>query len=74
MDFILYLTVKIRCFHKNKLFTPRITGKMLGDIPHAIAMYTDYTGDDSYVKNEGMDVLVGTARLDRKSTRLNSSH
>ena len=33
------------------------------DIPHAIAMYTDYTGDDSYVKNEGMDVLVGTARF-----------
>lgn len=33
------------------------------DIPHAIAMYTEYTGDDSYVKNEGMDVLVGTARF-----------
>lgn len=33
------------------------------DIPHAIAMYTDYTGDDSYVKDEGMDVLVGTARF-----------
>lgn len=33
------------------------------DIPHAIAMYTDYTGDDSYVKDQGMDVLVGTARF-----------
>ncbi|WP_251717178.1 glycoside hydrolase family 65 protein [Lactobacillus agrestimuris] len=33
------------------------------DIPFAISMYTKYTGDDSYVKNEGMDVLVGTARF-----------
>lgn len=33
------------------------------DIPFAISMYTKYTGDDSYVKDEGMDVLVGTARF-----------
>lgn len=33
------------------------------DIPHAMAMYTDYTGDDAYVKNEGLDILVGTARF-----------
>ncbi|MCT6902121.1 MAG: family 65 glycosyl hydrolase domain-containing protein, partial [Lactobacillus sp.] len=33
------------------------------DIPFAIKQYTSYTGDDSYVKNEGMDVLVGTARF-----------
>lgn len=33
------------------------------DIPFAIYQYTNYTGDDSYVKDEGMDVLVGTARF-----------
>lgn len=33
------------------------------DIPFAIYQYTAYTGDESYVKNEGMDVLVGTARF-----------
>ena len=33
------------------------------DIPFAIKCYTSYTGDESYVKNEGMDVLVGTARF-----------
>lgn len=33
------------------------------DIPFAIYQYTRYTGDDSYVKDEGMDVLVGTARF-----------
>lgn len=33
------------------------------DIPFAIYQYTNYTGDESYVKNEGMDVLVGTARF-----------
>ena len=33
------------------------------DIPFAIKQYTSYTGDESYVKNEGMDVLVGTARF-----------
>ncbi|MDO4912769.1 MAG: glycoside hydrolase family 65 protein [Lactobacillus sp.] len=33
------------------------------DIPFAIYQYTEYTGDDSYVKDEGMDVLVGTARF-----------
>jgi maltose phosphorylase len=32
------------------------------DIPSRYLPCTpDYTGDDSYVKNEGMDVLVGTA-------------
>lgn len=34
-----------------------------GDIPFAIEQYTAYTGDDSYVKDQGMDVLVGTARF-----------
>lgn len=33
------------------------------DIPFAIYQYTRYTGDDSYVKDEGMDVLVSTARF-----------
>ena len=33
------------------------------DIPFAIYQYTNYTGDESYVKDEGMDVLVGTARF-----------
>ncbi|WP_201346836.1 family 65 glycosyl hydrolase domain-containing protein, partial [Lactobacillus nasalidis] len=33
------------------------------DIPFAIYQYTRYTGDDSYVKDEGMDVLVATARF-----------
>ncbi|MBA1392458.1 glycoside hydrolase family 65 protein, partial [Lactobacillus sp. XV13L] len=33
------------------------------DIPFAICQYTAYTGDESYVQNEGMDVLVGTARF-----------
>ncbi|WEV36911.1 glycoside hydrolase family 65 protein [Lactobacillus sp. ESL0677] len=33
------------------------------DIPFAIYQYTKYTGDESYVKNAGMDVLVGTARF-----------
>lgn len=33
------------------------------DIAFAIKRYTSYTGDESYVKNEGMDVLVGTARF-----------
>ncbi|HCX40016.1 glycoside hydrolase family 65 protein [Lactobacillus acetotolerans] len=33
------------------------------DIPFAIYQYTNYTGDDSYVKDEGMDVLVATARF-----------
>lgn len=33
------------------------------DIPFAIYQYTNYTGDESYVKNEGMDVLVNTARF-----------
>lgn len=33
------------------------------DIPFAIYQYTEYTGDESYVQDEGMDVLVGTARF-----------
>lgn len=33
------------------------------DIAFAIKRYTSYTGDESYVKNEGMDVLVETARF-----------
>ncbi len=33
------------------------------DIPFAIYQYTNYTGDDSYVKNDGMDVLVATSRF-----------
>ncbi|WP_297816147.1 glycoside hydrolase family 65 protein [uncultured Lactobacillus sp.] len=33
------------------------------DIPFAIYQYTNYTGDESYVENEGMEVLVDTARF-----------
>ncbi|GFZ26437.1 glycoside hydrolase family 65 protein [Lactobacillus corticis] len=34
-----------------------------GDIPFAIYQYTHYTGDTSYIEDEGMDVMVGTARF-----------
>lgn len=33
------------------------------DIPFAIYQYTNYTGDESYVKGHGMEVLVDTARF-----------
>lgn len=33
------------------------------DIPFAIYQYTNYTGDESYVEDKGMDVLVATARF-----------
>lgn len=34
-----------------------------GAIAYAIYNYTNYTGDHSYVANEGMDVLVGISRF-----------
>ncbi|SBO18580.1 glycoside hydrolase family 65 protein [Carnobacterium divergens] len=34
-----------------------------GAIAYAIYNYTNYTGDHSYVANEGMDVLVGVSRF-----------
>ncbi|TFJ41796.1 family 65 glycosyl hydrolase [Carnobacterium divergens] len=34
-----------------------------GAITYAIYNYTNYTGDHSYVANEGMDVLVGISRF-----------
>lgn len=34
-----------------------------GAIPYAIYNYTNYTGDESYIKNEGMEVLVEVARF-----------
>ncbi|MCI1891214.1 MAG: glycoside hydrolase family 65 protein [Schleiferilactobacillus harbinensis] len=34
-----------------------------GAIAHAIAQYTDYTGDHSYVDDHGMTVLVGISRF-----------
>lgn len=33
------------------------------DIAFAIKQYTDYTGDESYVNGDGIDVLVGVARF-----------
>ena len=34
-----------------------------GAIAHAIAQYTEYTGDHSYVDDHGIEVLVGIARF-----------
>ena len=34
-----------------------------GAIAYAIYNYTNYTGDDSYAKNEGLEVLVGISRF-----------
>ncbi|MDE1547679.1 glycoside hydrolase family 65 protein [Jeotgalibaca caeni] len=34
-----------------------------GAIPYAIYNYTNYTGDDSYLKNEGLEVLAEVARF-----------
>ena len=34
-----------------------------GAIAHAIFNYTTYTGDESYIRNEGLDVLCGIARF-----------
>ncbi len=34
-----------------------------GAIAHAIFNYTSYTGDDTYLVNEGIDVLVGISRF-----------
>lgn len=34
-----------------------------GAIAHAIFNYTSYTGDDTYLINEGIDVLVGISRF-----------
>jgi maltose phosphorylase len=51
----------IECHNEWEITFEEIHGN--GAIAHAIFNYTTYTGDESYIRNEGLDVLCGIARF-----------